>query len=378
MCRVDLYNCIYVAFRERLLMDVATVMIIDVFLTDVSFDVRLQWNFLMELFMDTHVGCMMVDRLLWNLLDDIRSKLMDGKWIGRGVLSCLKINRWFWENRPLILETSTLDFDNANPWCWGKSAPEFWKITSMPFSNIVFFVRCGCISSSRGGGSACKNVFAPNFDCCWSYEKSCRGDDPCNFSISSPNWNFCISSGAPSSFWLNWGKEIAATLFSSAAQLSKHGLLQFARPASFCLCWCRTHGMCKSISAWWSFEKVAKYIILAFWNEDGIQKKLMVWRWCFVPTREFSGCRWNTSEACNSKCFVWRWSRPSFDLTWNKFRWPWKTWRCYTHWTGETSCNQDWMYTPEILRGKYERWTRFTLEFGEWLVQTEGWTYSKS
>ena len=45
-------------------MDVATVMIIDVFLTDVSFDVRLRWNFLMELFMDTHVGCMMVDRLL--------------------------------------------------------------------------------------------------------------------------------------------------------------------------------------------------------------------------------------------------------------------------------------------------------------------------
>ena len=34
------------------------------FLTNVSFDVRLRWNFLMELFMDTHVGCMMVDRLL--------------------------------------------------------------------------------------------------------------------------------------------------------------------------------------------------------------------------------------------------------------------------------------------------------------------------
>ena len=128
MCRVDLYNCIYVAFRERLLMDVATVVVIDVFLTNVSFDVRLRWNFLMELFMDTHVGCMMVDRLLWSLLDDTRSKLMDGKWIGRGVLWCLKINRWFWENRPLILETSTLDFDNINPWCWGKSAHEFWKI----------------------------------------------------------------------------------------------------------------------------------------------------------------------------------------------------------------------------------------------------------
>ena len=125
MCRVDLYNCIYVAFRDRLLMDVATVVTIDVFLMDVSFDVRLRWNFLMELFMDTHVGCMMVDRLLWNLLDDMRNKLMDGKWIGRGVLRCLKINWWFWENWP---ETSTLDFDNSNPWCWGKSAPEFWKI----------------------------------------------------------------------------------------------------------------------------------------------------------------------------------------------------------------------------------------------------------
>ena len=44
-------------------MDVATVVTIDVFLMDVSF-VRLRWNFLMELFMDTHVGCMMVDRLL--------------------------------------------------------------------------------------------------------------------------------------------------------------------------------------------------------------------------------------------------------------------------------------------------------------------------
>ena len=64
MCHVDLYNCIYVSCRDRLLMDVATVMLIDVFLTDVSFDVRLRWNFLMELFMDTHVGCMMVDRLL--------------------------------------------------------------------------------------------------------------------------------------------------------------------------------------------------------------------------------------------------------------------------------------------------------------------------
>ena len=63
MCHVDLYNCICVAFRDRLLMDVATVVIIDVFLMDVSFDVRLRWNFLMELFMDTHVGCMM-DRLL--------------------------------------------------------------------------------------------------------------------------------------------------------------------------------------------------------------------------------------------------------------------------------------------------------------------------
>lgn len=60
---------------------------------------------------------------------------------------------------------------------------------------------------------------------------------------------------------------------------------------------------------------------------------------------EFSGCRWNTSEACNSRCFVWRWSRHWFDLTWNKFRWPWKAWRCYTHSTGETSRNQDWMYT---------------------------------
>ena len=64
MCRVDLYNCIYVAFRDRLLMDVATVVVIDVFLTNVSFDFRLRWNFLMELFMDTHVGCMMVDRSL--------------------------------------------------------------------------------------------------------------------------------------------------------------------------------------------------------------------------------------------------------------------------------------------------------------------------
>ena len=64
MCHVDLYNCIYVAFRDRLLMDVATVVTIDVFLMDVSFVVRLRWNFLMELFMDTHVGCMMVDRLL--------------------------------------------------------------------------------------------------------------------------------------------------------------------------------------------------------------------------------------------------------------------------------------------------------------------------
>ena len=45
-------------------MDVATVVTIDVFLMDVSFDVRLRWNFLMELFMDTHVGYMMVDRLL--------------------------------------------------------------------------------------------------------------------------------------------------------------------------------------------------------------------------------------------------------------------------------------------------------------------------
>ena len=45
-------------------MDVATVVTIDVFLVDVSFDVRLRWNFLKELFMDTHVGCMMVDRLL--------------------------------------------------------------------------------------------------------------------------------------------------------------------------------------------------------------------------------------------------------------------------------------------------------------------------
>ena len=44
-------------------MDVATVVTIDVFLMDVSF-VRLRWNVLMELFMDTHVGCMMVDRLL--------------------------------------------------------------------------------------------------------------------------------------------------------------------------------------------------------------------------------------------------------------------------------------------------------------------------
>ena len=46
MCHVDLYHCIYVASRDRFLMDVATVVTIDVFLMDVSFDVRLRMEFL--------------------------------------------------------------------------------------------------------------------------------------------------------------------------------------------------------------------------------------------------------------------------------------------------------------------------------------------
>ena len=132
MCRVDLYNCIYVAFRDRLLMDVATVVVIDVFLTNVSFDFRLRWNFLMELFMDTHVGCMMVDRSLWNLLDDTRSKLMDGKWIGRGFCDAWKstgdfgkIGPWFWKHQHLILIISTLDVGGNQHLNFGKSSPEF-------------------------------------------------------------------------------------------------------------------------------------------------------------------------------------------------------------------------------------------------------------
>lgn len=87
---------------------------------------------------------------------------------------------------------------------------------------------------------------------------------PVTFQFESAKLKFLHLFWCPKFLLAQLGQKIAAALFSSAAQLSKHGLLQFARPASFCLCWWRTHGMCKSISAWWSFEKVAKYITPAF------------------------------------------------------------------------------------------------------------------
>ena len=143
MCHVDLYNCIYVAFRHRLLMDVATVVTIDVFLVDVSFDVRLRWNFLKELLMDTHVGCMMVHSLLWNLLDDMRNKLMDGKWIGRGAWNSTgDFGKIGWKHQHSILIIATLDVGGSQHLNFGNPPWIQWNFDNTKtfnFSNNLIF-----------------------------------------------------------------------------------------------------------------------------------------------------------------------------------------------------------------------------------------------
>lgn len=145
---------------------------------------------------------------------------------------------------------------------------------------------------------------------CWSYEKCCRGDDPCNFSIRVCQIEIFASLLVPQVPFGSIGAKKspprcfqAQRSFRSMAFCSLLALLPFASAGGGPMACASRYlhgGLLKRLQS-------TSHLLSEMKMES--KQKLMVWRWCFVPTREFSGCRWNTSEACNSKCFVWRWSR---------------------------------------------------------------------